>query len=255
MLFDLPHILYMVITGIVTIFFLVLFRFVCKKENQKNLILKLTAVITVVLHFSSLYVNFFKSGQATIEAPMLLPIYPCNVAMWLLIICAFWKNKKSKVFVFIAEFTFYLGVVGSVLGIMFNEIYASTPNLADWHTLKGLLSHSVMLIGCIFLLTGGYIKIRVKNVLSVCAGLIFLLIDGGIIIGLYKIFKLDPPNCMYMLEPPLPSLPWINTYLIGVLALIVLFIITAIVEQIALPKEDRWYTKLKNIKNKKEIKK
>ncbi len=255
MLFDLPHILYMVITGIVTICLLVLFHFAVKKENQKDLILKFTAVITVVLHFSSLYVSFFKTGQASIEAPMLLPIYPCNVAMWLLVICAFWKNKNSKVFAFIAEFTFYLGVVGSVVGIMFNEIYASTPNLAVWHTLKGLLSHSVMLIGCVYLLTGGYIKIRVKNVLSVFAGLIFLLVDGGIIIGLYKLFKLDSPNCMYMLEAPFPTLPWMNTYLLGVLALIAVFIITAIVEQISVPKEERWYTKLKNIKIKKEIKK
>ncbi len=255
MLFDLPHILYMVITGIITICLLVFFHFVMKKENQKNFILKFTAVITVVLHFSSLYVNFFKNGQASVEAPMLLPIYPCNVAMWLLVICAFWKNKNSKVFEFIAEFTFYLGVVGSIVGIMLNEIYASNPNLADWNTLKGLLSHSVMLIGCVYLLIGGYIKIRVKNVLSVFVGLVFLLVDGGIIIGLYKAFNLDPPNCMYMLEIPFSSLPWVNTYLLGVFALIILFIITAIVEQIFVPKEERWYTKLKNIKNKKEIKK
>lgn len=248
MLFDLAHILYLVISGIITIALIVLCFFTVKKQNWKDLILKVAAVLTVVLHFSSLYVDYFSTGKAVLEAPMLLPIYPCNVAMWLLIICAFWKNKQSKAFSFIAEFTFYLGVVGGIVGLLFNEIYANNPNLALWHTLKGLLSHSVMLFGCVYLLSGGYIKIRVKNTISVFLGLIFLLVDGGIIIGLYKAFKLDPPNCMYLLKNPFPQVSWFNTYLIGAIALLVTFLITAFVEWLSLPKEDRWYTKLKNLK-------
>ena len=245
MLFDTQHILYMLISSIIIILLLVLFKLFVKQQKYKDLVLQIFAVLTVIIHFSSLYVDYFKTGTAVVEAPMLLPIYPCNVAMWLLVISAFWKNKNSKVFSIIAEFTFYLGIVGAVVGIMLNEIYANNPTLADWGVLKGLLSHSTMLVGCVYLLVGGYIKIRVKNTISVLFGLLFLLVDGGIIIGLYKMFKLTPPNCMYLLSNPVPNLPWLNTFVIGIIGLLIVFLIGVIVEQIALPKQDRWYSKLK----------
>ena len=254
MLFDLTHILYIVISALITIGLLFLCGFFVKEEKHKNIILKTAAVLTVIIHFSSLYVDYFKTGSANIEAPMLLPIYPCNVAMWLLVIVAFWKNKNSKIFSYVAEFTFYLGVVGGIVGILFNEIYSSTPNLLVWHTLKGLLSHSVMLFGCVYLLVGKFIKIRVKNTLSVFMGLVLLLVDGGIIIALYKLANLEPPNCMYLLENPFPKLSWFNTYLIGVIGLVVVFGITSVVELFALPSNERWYAKLKQLKNNKENK-
>lgn len=251
MLFDTPHILYMVTSGLITIGLLVLFSIFVKQQKHKDLILKISAVLTVLIHFSSLYVDFLSTGQASVEAPMLFPIYPCNVAMWLLLIVAFWKNKNSKIFNYVAEFTFYLGIAGAIVGVMLNEIYASNPNLASWSVFKGLLSHSVMLIGCIYLLTGKYIQIRVRNTISLVFGLLFLLLDGGIIIGIYRAFNLSPPNCMYLLENPFPNISWFNTYIIGVLAIVIVFVLTAIVEQIALPKEERWYSKIKNFKSKK----
>lgn len=248
MLFDLAHILYIIISSLIIIGLLVVCCFFIKKEKYKSIVLKFFAILTVVIHFSSVYVDYFKTGQAILEAPLLLPIYPCNVAMWFLVISAFWRNKESKIFAYIAEFTFYLGLVGGIIGILFNEIYASTPDLAVWHTLKGLLSHSVMIFGCAYLLVGRYIKIRVKNTISVFLGLCFLIVDGGIIIGFYKLAHLTPPNCMYMLENPFANLPWFNTYLIGVIALVVVFGVTVIYEQIAVVKEERWYTKLKKNK-------
>lgn len=252
MLFDLSHSLYIVISSVITFGLIVLFYFCIKEQKSKDFILKIAAICTVIIHFSSLYVDYFTTGEAKVDSTMLLPIYPCNVAMWLLVISAFWKNKQSKLFDYIAEFTFYLGITGGIIGILFNENYASTPNLADWDILKGLLSHSVMLLGCTYLLTGGYIKIRVRNVLSVLGGLIFLLIDGGIIIGLYYAANLQPPNCMYLLKNPFPNVSWFNTYIIGIFALIIVFVITALIEQMTLSKDERWYMKLKNLKNKKE---
>ena len=184
---------------------------------------------------------------------MFLPIYPCNVAMWLLVISAFCKNKKSKIFAYLGEFTFYLGVVGGIVGILFNEIYSSNPNLLDYGVLKGLLSHSTMLFGCIYLLVGGYIKIRVKNVVSVFLGLLLLLVDGGIIIGIHRLANLEPPNSMYLLNSPFAGLPWINTATIGIASLMLVFTITTIVEQLTLKREERWYMQLRNYKKEKKI--
>ena len=52
---------------------------------------------------------------------------------------------------------------------------------------------------------------------------------------------------MYLLEIPFESMPWLNVITIGLLAMAIIFIATALYEQIALKKEDRWYSKLKHL--------
>ena len=250
---DLPHSLYTVISFAITAVLLVVFKKYITNEKHKKLVLTISALSTVILHYSSLYVDYFTTGEATVSSTMILAVYPCNVAMWFLVAVAYAKDIRSKFFNHLAEATFYLGLVGGVVGIVINENYIANPNLADWEILKGLLSHSTMIVGWIYLLTGGYIKIRVNNLISVTGMLLFLVLDGGIVIGLHKLFKLNPPNCMYLLENPVPALPWFNTWLIGVLGVLICFAITALYEQLALPKEERWYSKIKNLKTKEEL--
>lgn len=244
-MFDRNHSLYILISGFLTILLLGLCNRFVKDQKYKDKILKLSAILTVVIHYSILYVDYFSTGTAEVESTMLLPIYPCNVAMWLLLIVAFMKNRRSKVYTTLSEFTFYLGVTGGIIGIVFNEIYISNPNLADYDVLNGLLSHSTLLFGAIYLLVGGYINIRVSNVKSVFYGLMLLLVDGVAVISLYRLFGMEAPNCMYLLENPFPQIKWFNTFVLGIIGLIVVFIITSIYEQIALPESNRWYIKEK----------
>ena len=250
MLFDKTHILFMIISAVLIAGLLIVCGLLIKNPKHKNLILKIAAIATVIIHYSCIYVDYFSTGSADVKNTYILPVYPCNIAMWLLLIAALIKNKESKTFKVVAEITFYLGIIGGVAGIAFNENYGNTPSLQDWDILSGLLSHSTMLFGCIYLLVGKYIKIRVNNLISIAIGLVLLFVDGLFVIGLYKLFKLDPPNSMYLLDPPLSNLPWFNTYLIGLIAIVLFFTITAIYEQLALPKEERWYNKLKHRRNK-----
>lgn len=238
----------MIISALVSVGLLVLFKVFIKSKERKDLILKLTAIVTVILHFSSLYVDYFTYGFAEVDSTMLLPIYPCNIVMWLLVIVAFYKNKNSKVYKVLSESTFYIGLAGGVIGIALNEAYMNTPSLADWDILKGLLSHSTMLLGCIYLVVGNYIQIRVSNVISIFFGLMLMMIDGIGMIWLFKSFGLEPPNAMFLLGVPFEAPKWFNTITIGVLAVVLVFIISAIYEMIALKKEDRWYSRLRRIK-------
>ena len=224
---------------------LILCKVFIKNPIKKDIVLKIAAILTLILHYSPLYVDFFKTGSAEIIDTMLLPVYPCNVAMWFLVIVAFCKNKQGKFFKTVAVITFYLGVIGGILGIAFNEIYSHTPTLADWDVLHGLLSHVTLLFGCIFVLVGGYIKIRVSNLIPIFIGEVLLIVDGYLIIGLFTLCGIEPVNCMFLLEPPLANLPWLNVYVIGVFALILFFAITALVEQFAVKKGERWYNKIK----------
>lgn len=233
----------MVISGLLTAVLLVLSGVYAKDEKAKNFILKCSAVITVAIHYSNLWVDFFVSGgNASIENNHILPVYPCNVVMWMLLAASLMRNKKHLLFQLLAEFCFYGGTICGVIGIVFNTNFGNTPTLADYDILKGLLSHSTMLFGCIYMLVGRYIKIRVFNVVSVTAGLSSFVVCGVAVNELYEWFGMEPPDGMF-----LKSNPYIDTspMVLGVWAIIFLFFALALWE-LRLPEEERWYTKLRS---------
>lgn len=238
--------MYMLISTLLMVALLICFKILIKKDERKNLVVKVCAILTVILHYSSLYVDYFSVGEALVESTMLLPIYPCHIVMWLLVIVAFYKNKSSKIYKLLAEATFYIGIVGGTIGIMFNENYFNNPNLAEWGVLKGMLSHSTMLLGCIYLKVGDFIKIRVSNLYGILTGLCILIVDGFLVISIFRLFDMEPPNAMYLLENPFPSIPWINTWAIGILGIVIGFIITSVYELMCLEKKEHWYYKLIN---------
>lgn len=240
---DTVHVIYTFGGFIITAILIFLAVKFIKDQKKKDFILKLSAIVTVILHFSILYVEYFQNGgSAQITLTYLMPAYPCHIAMWLLVIVAFMRDKKSTAFKTLSEITFYLGIIGGVFGIVLNEIYISNPNLADWGVLKGMLSHSTMLYGCIYLLAGGYVKLGVKNMSSVLIGLLLLVADGAIVIGVHYLFGVEPPNSMYLLESPMASLPWLNTWMLGISAFLVIFAFNLVYEHLALNKEERWIT-------------
>lgn len=247
-MFGLTHNLYMLISALITIVLLAVFNHFIKSEKWKNNILQITSILVVIIHYSTLWVDYLSTGSAEVNSTMLFAIYPCNIIMWLLVITAFIKNKNSRLYKILSEFTAIGGIVCGIIGIVLNEIFIANPNLLDYDVLNGMLSHSVMVFGCFYLFVSGFVKLRVKNVFSCFCGLGFFIVHGGLINLLFWIAKLDACNSMYMLENPFPNLPWLSPYLMGVIALTLLFIVTAIYEQFAIKKEDRWYSKVVNKK-------
>lgn len=254
MLFDRTHILYMLISSFITAGLLVLAYFFVKTQKGKERVLKIAAIVTVAIHFSSLWVDFFRTGEATVQESMLIPLYPCNICMWLLLIVSLWKNRKGVAYTVLCEFTFWAGVVCGSLGIILNENYGRTPDLRDYEILKGLVSHSTMVFGALYLLVGKFMRIRVFNTVSGACGLLLFILDGYVINTLYAAFGLSPCNAMYLLETPFPQMPWLSPYLMGVMALVLVFGITALHEQLSLPKEERWYELIRANKDKDKIK-
>ncbi|MBQ8319407.1 MAG: hypothetical protein IJX81_00835 [Clostridia bacterium] len=246
MLFDLTHILYMLISAVLSALLLSAAYVWIKKDVQKTLFLKVVATVTVILHYSGIWVEFFGNGGSTagLEGSHLLPIYPCHIMMWLLFVTAFIKNKQSFAFRTLAEFCFWGGIVCGTIGILLNENYSSTPDLRDWSILKGLLSHSTLLIGCIYMRVGSFMKIRVYNTLSVVIGLMLFIVDGLFANWLYAVCGLPEVNAMYLLYSPFPSMPWLSPMLMGAVGVSVLLAGLALYE-LHFPKEERWYFKLK----------
>ena len=232
------------------------FMIVCKKtvrsEKTKDLILKWVAVAVVVIHYSSLYVDYFSNqGQASIDCTMILPVYPCNIVMWLLLVVAFMKNKQSSIYKTLAEFTFLGGTFCGAVGALFNINFLNNPNLADYDIFKGLFSHSVMVFGTVYLFVFDYVKIEVaRTTKNIFIGLLIFAVCGLLVNTLFAIFDISSVNAMFMLEPPLPELPFFNFFTIGILGLIVVFLGLNVYERFAFKKEDRWLTKFINKRGK-----
>lgn len=241
-MFNTQHILYMLISGILTAALLVAARYFVKDEKHKNFILKFFAIFTVVIHYSNLWVDYFVSGgNATIENNHILPIYPCNVVMWMLLIAALMKNKSSLMFRLLGEFCFYGGTVCGIVGIVLNVNFGNNPTLADYDILKGLLSHSTMLFGCLYMLVGKYITIRVFNVISVTFGLGSFVLCGTFVNRLYTHFGMTPPDGMFLRSNPYMN---VSPIVLGCWVILFLFFGLALYEM-RLPKEERWYHKLR----------
>lgn len=231
----------MVISGVLTVVLLALARRYARDDKTKNYILKFFAIITVVIHYSNLWVDYFTSGgNATIENNHILPVYPCNVVMWMLLVASLLQNKKRLLFQMLGEFCFYGGTVCGVIGIVLNANFGNTPTLADYDILKGMLSHSTMLFGCLYMLVGRFIRIRIFNVVSVIAGLGSFVICGAAVNLLYERFGMEPPDGMFLRSNPYTS---VSPIILGVWAVALLFCGLALWE-LRLPKEERWYKRL-----------
>lgn len=248
-LFDPAHCLFMAASAASITLLLIAAKRFLRTDRAKEIFLKLTALLVVLVHISPLYAEYLTYGEAKIPNNMLFPVYPCNLAMWLLLIYAFLSDKRRFIPRVIGEFTFYLGLIGGIIGIAANVNYANNPNLSDWSIFAGLLSHSVMLLGCLWLLVGNFIRIRVRNTLSVLIGMAIMLLDGIVIISVFRLAGLEPPNSMFLLGVPFEGIKWLNTATIGVLSIAVTFTFTFVYEMLALPADRRTFAKKeKNMK-------
>ncbi len=244
-MFDKYHILFIVISLILVTVTLVLVGLFLKKQEHKVIFLKCVSLATIIIHFSSIYVSFFQTGTPKVSTSMMFPILPCNVVMWFLLIIAFSKKREGVLYTMLCDFSLFCGACGGLAGIIGNDVYATTPNIFDWFVLKSLISHTILLIGVLYLLVGGFVKIRVRSAISVFVGFVFLWLDGNIIIGIYNLCGFIPPNSMYLLSPPIQNVPFINFYTMGLGLTLLAFVEGVIVEHFALTKEERWYNVFK----------
>lgn len=222
-MFNTQHILYMVISGLLTAILLALAAKFAQNDATKNRILKISAVVTVLIHYSNLWVDYFTTGGAAVEANQILPVYPCNVVMWMLLAVSLMPNKSGVVFRVLSDFCFYGGSVCAALGIILNANYGANPTLADYDIFKGLLSHSTMLFGCVYLFTGGYIKVGIFNLVSMLSGIAVFAVCGVGINALHDWFGLEAPDGMWLRSNPYIPFPPMILAVAVVLVLLVFF--------------------------------
>lgn len=240
-LFDLTHILYMVISTVLTVVGLVLVARFCKTQARKDLVLKITAISTLVLHYSDLWVDYLKEGSSWVGSNHLFPMFPCNLMMWVLVAVAFIKKRENVAAKITMESLFWIGTICGFMGILLNANYDNSDGLRDWTILKGLLSHSTMLFGCIYMVVGKYIRVSALNAFSCLVGFALMVVNGLLLNGLFIVCGQEPMDGMMLTEPLLESVPWLSIWWVGPLAVLLLFGSLALYECCRFPKEERWY--------------
>lgn len=219
MMFDGPHLLYIFVSLFITVILLYLATRFLKKPKHKDAFLKVFAALTVFLHLLPLWVEFLtNNGQAFAYDNMLFPIYFCNLSMYLLVVTAFWGDKTTKAFKSVATVTGYAGTFGALISLFYPEYYFQAGTMLTLGVMKSMLSHSTMLVGSLFLITGNYFKIDVKqNVIVYSVGLLAYGLIGVLVNWTFTANGLHNPNAMYLTHPPIEGVNFLNAYTISLM--------------------------------------
>lgn len=222
-----------------------------QSEKKTHTIYIIGSFMCLFLHFSSIIYHLIADKRFVIDETMYLPMYPCNVFMWIHFVLALLiliNKKHTRVFQVLSEFVFFAGTIGGFLGLGFNTNYLANPDLSEYWILKGLLSHVALIFSSLYLLTGGIIKVNLKSNIVSCLYGGYLLV----LCGLYTNFMLEhfvklsyEVNSMYLLHPPLPEYPFLNIFTFAIIGLILNVIFITIYETVKLPKDERWYSSKK----------
>lgn len=231
-LFDLTHILYILISLSVSVGLIYFGKRVCKTPKQKDQFLFIFAFLTFALHISVLWVDFLRNGQAGVPDNVLFPIYFCNLSMYVLFFVSLSKNQKTKSFRFFAIMAAYGGIFGSLISLFYPQYYIGAASIFEWGVFKSMLSHSTMLIGGVWLLVNSYFVVEMKNVLTYFYGLLFYGAIGLFVNGLFELFGLYDPNAMFLSHPPLAEAPFLNAYVIALLMCLLMAIGISIYQRI-----------------------
>ena len=232
----------MVISGVLTALLLYFASRFITKDRNKSRVLKLSALLTVIIHISDIWVGYFKSGgDVSVESVHILPMYPCNIVMWMLLITAFIENKDGKLFRLLGEFCFVVGTLSGVIGILLNENFDANPTLTDYYVLKGLLSHSTMIFGCLYLFVGGYVKPGISSTLSLFFGFGTFVVCGLLVNLLYGAFGMESPDGIWLNGVPYLG---VSSVVLGFFVVVIYFAAFALCE-LRLPKDERWYSKIR----------
>ncbi len=225
-LFDLAHIIYILISLTVSILILFIGKRYLIKQNHKDIVLIIFGLLTFFLHVSVLWVDFLKDGSASVPDNVLFPIYFCNASMYLLLLTSLWTNKSSKAFNYLAIVTAYSGFFGATISLFYPAYYLGSTSIFEWGVLKSMLSHTAMWIGSVWLLLGGYFKIEQKNVLVYFIGLLIFGFIGVVVNLTFDLAGLHDPNAMYLQHPPLEDVPLLSAYMIAFLMILLIFLFT-----------------------------
>ncbi len=214
-------------------------------------------IVTIICHYSTLIYLIFTGGEAYAylsENPnLVLPIYPCNVVMWVCLIYGFLKNKKSKFAIFLSDYIFWFGIASTLVGMFANVDFIENPTLSNYEVTKSILAHATLLFNV--LLIPVFNRLRpsfFRNILNIALSVIMMYVIGLYCNLIFRVLvsfdKAYDVNSMFIIHSPFEALPFLRYPLIAAAALVIYLIIFTVVDLIKTPKGSRWFNRISNLR-------
>lgn len=228
-----------------------------KNEKYIKIIFIILPILTILCHYSSLLYHKIVDGSAMgflVSNPnLILPIYPCNVVMWCLLIYAFNQKKESKFSYFLRDYGFFFGIISALVGMFANVDFIKNPNLFEYDIFKGVLAHGFMLLNILALPFFNRIKIDLpRNMLHILISIVMMLLIGLYCNLVIKVLSGSDyeyqVNSMFLIHSPFDGVNFLTYPFIAGIAIVAYFAIFNICELFAYKKGERWFNRIKNIK-------
>ena len=232
---------------------LIIVKKTVKSEKGKNVLLLVSAAVTIIFHYSTLIFHCLTGGEA-IEylknnPNLILPIYPCNVVMWSCLLFGFLKKRDSSVSKLLTDYIFWFGIFSTLVGMFANVDFIKNPTLADYEITKSIVAHATLLFNVLLLPLFGMIKIDfLRNMKNM-----FLSVLGMYVIGLYcnLVFevlvsaeKAYDVNSMFIIHSPFDGMDFLTYPIIAAVALVLYFLLFISCDAIKNKKGNRFCDRL-----------
>lgn len=240
--FGIEHIIYMIVSLVVMIIALVLFKKFIPKDKTFILIKILAGIGLVLIIINRIVVSLSRDGTFL----DFIPDTFCSTMGFVLPLVVLLCKPESKIF----QFALFAGFFGGILTFFYPDFLVYFDDIFNIHPFTGLLYHTFMMFIFIASLVLGYFKPSFKKWTSFVTGLAFLVVWGS-----FGNTALGQSNNMYLNAPLISGTPF-TWWLTGILLIILYTVIIQIYEMFTLPVKE-WsiillFNKLKQIFTKKK---
>lgn len=209
--FGKEHLIYLIVSFILTIIAVILITIFIKDENKKKITRRSIGLILLFLIiYNRICVSIHNDNWW-----FLLPTSYCGITSLILSIGLIWAKKDN----FIFHFFPYVGIVGGIGALLYPDFLSQNSSFFYPATISGLLHHSVCLFASILCFTSSYFTPTLKKWYIPIISYIIVLALG--FFELY-ILKLDNP---FNLSRPLVSGTILNWWFVSILVFLASYLV------------------------------
>jgi hypothetical protein len=229
--------------------FIIVSKFFIKTDKHIRILFLVLPIVTIFCQYSLFLSSLFigTTGAYIEKNPnMVMPIFPCNVVMWcMLVIGICWNKKESRFIQILIDFCFYFGFFSTLVGMFANADLFNEPTLKNYDGVKSLISHGALFLNVLCL---GFYKIVKVDLLPNYIHLVIAVVAVGLIgvcnnLLAYAIGGYDfayEINSMYLIRPSYEGIWWLKYQYIVPVALVLYFGLFNLLDLIFYKKGNRW---------------
>lgn len=215
-LFGLEHIIYIVLSTIIGVIFLLWANKYVKDDKHKVLVLKSLAILLFISIMTNRLSQVFRYDDTRWYC--IIPDSFCGMTSLVLSIGVLFGKKDNG----ILHFVWLLGLFGGISTVIYATFVGQGPSIFYLPTISGLVHHSFSAILVVALFMFKYINVTYKKWYYTLFGFTCYLTVGAFLMHVFNM-----SDAFHIVEPLLPSTPltaWVMAPMYAVAYALILFI-------------------------------